>query len=260
MGFIPGGRNDPDPEPNPDTPPDSADPTGICPRCGRNSNFRAITEPIPITAGNTVGILPDGTQEPEVLERVSVFYCMGCGEGTVVVEEEWIGQLPVRASGRRSGGRIRYHGIHWWPPVAVAGIGEAVPAAIRECFSEGLRCLSSNAPRGAAVMFRRTLEAVVRDKGSAIAVKAMEDGVLADGLRVMAAEHSITPALAEWAKELRLAGNVGGHYDPMDDVTPDEADGLSKLLRQLLIYLYEVGAQIKRARQSGSLGSGTTQA
>ncbi len=247
MGFFPRNRNDPDPEPNPDTPPDSADPTGICPRCGRNSNFKGIAPPIPLKFGTTVAILPDGSHDPEVSERVSGFLCMGCGQGTAVVEEEWIGQQPVHAGGRRSG-TIRYRGIHWWPPVAVAGITEAVPDSIRECFSEGLRCLSANAPRGAAVMFRRTLEAIVRDKGSRAAVKAMEDKNLASGLRVMADEHAITPDLAEWTKSLRLAANVGAHYDPIENVTPEEAEELSKLLRHVLIYLYEVGAQVKRAR------------
>lgn len=34
--------------PNPDTPPDSWDPTGVCPRCGRTSNFRSLAS-LPVT-------------------------------------------------------------------------------------------------------------------------------------------------------------------------------------------------------------------
>jgi len=101
-------------------------------------------------------------------------------------------------------------------------------------------------------MFRRTLEAIVRDKGSAAAVAAMEKKDLASGLQVMANEHTITGDLAEWAKEIRLAGNVGGHFDPIGDVDVAEAEDLSKLLRSLLVYLYEVGAQIKRGRAAAS--------
>jgi hypothetical protein len=33
---------------NPDTPPDSWDPAGICPRCGRASNFRSLGS-VPVT-------------------------------------------------------------------------------------------------------------------------------------------------------------------------------------------------------------------
>jgi len=93
--------------------------------------------------------------------------------------------------------------------------------------------------------------AIVRDRGGANAIAAIDarDGSLAKPLTVMSTEHTITPDLSEWAKELRLAGNVGGHFDPMDDVTIEEADSLSKLLRHLLTYLYEVAGQIRRARR-----------
>jgi len=98
-------------------------------------------------------------------------------------------------------------------------------------------------------MFRRSLEAIIREKGSPAAVKALEDVNLAKGLRVMADEKALDPSLADWAKELRLAGNAGGHYDPMNDVTPDEAEVASKLLRSILTYLYEMPAKLRRARQ-----------
>lgn len=98
-------------------------------------------------------------------------------------------------------------------------------------------------------MFRRSLEAIIRDRGSAAAVKALDDGNLAAGLRVMADEKDLDPTLAEWAKEIRLAGNVGGHFDPMDDVQPEEAEDLGKLLRSVLTYLYEMPARLKRSRK-----------
>lgn len=101
-------------------------------------------------------------------------------------------------------------------------------------------------------MFRRTLEAIVREKGSAAAVAAIDKKNVASGLQVMADENTVTADLAEWAREIRLAANVGAHFDPMDNVTADEAENLSKLLRDLLIYLYEVGAQVRRARAPAS--------
>jgi uncharacterized protein DUF4145 len=230
----------------PDTPPDTADPTGICPRCSRSSNFKGVVPPIPLFFTGTQIGRPDHTVELEAAERVSGLLCLGCGQATAVVEEMWVGQRPWR-EGARTGGKIRWRGIHWWPPLAIAGITDAVPQPIRSCFEEGLRCLSPGAPRAAAVMFGRTLEAIVRDKGSEAAVTAMKKN-LAAGPQVMADEHTITADLAEWAKEIRLARNAGGHFDPMDDVSTAEAENLSKLLRHLLVYLYEVGARIRRAK------------
>ncbi len=254
MPFFPRNLVDPDPVPNPDTPPDTADPTGICPRCGRNSNFKGMAPPIPLSFTGMELEGPGGT-ELDPAERVSGLLCLGCGMATAVIEEKWVGQHPWR-EGIRTGGVIRWRGIHWWPPAAIAGITDAVPERIRACFEEGLKCLSAGAPRGAAVMFRRTVEAIVRENGSVAAVEAMEKKNLAAGLKVMATEHTITADLAEWAREIRLAGNAGGHFDPIDDVDMAEAEDISKLLRSLLIYLYEVGAQIRRAR--GAISSQTS--
>lgn len=254
MSFFPRRPDDPDPEPNPDTPPDSADSTGICPRCGRNSNFRGVSAPIPLTFTGLQVVNRDGTTERDPAERVNALFCMGCGQGTAVIEEKWVG----RREGIGGGGTIRWRGIHWWPPVAIAGITGAVPLRIRSCLEEGLKCLSAGAPRGAAVMFRRTLEAIVREKGSSAAVTAMEKKNLAAGLQVMADEHTTTADLSEWAKEIRLAANVGAHLDPIDDVSTPEAENLSKLLRHLLVYLYEVGAQIRRAKGAVSSQASST--
>jgi len=234
--------------PNPDTSPDSSDPSGPCPRCGRVSNFRVIGS-IPVTfEEGTYTLLPDGSSERIFYEQVSALLCMGCGQATVVVEEQYMDDRP-RREGIKSGGTVNYRGMHWWPLATGAGLDPAIPAPIRECFQEGLRCQAAQAPRGAAVMFRRSLEAIIRDRGSSAAVKALDDVNLAAGLRVMADEKDLDPTLAEWAKEIRLAGNVGGHFDPMNDVRPEEAEDLGKVLRSVLIYLYEMPARLKRSRK-----------
>lgn len=236
--------------PNPDTPPDSWDPTGVCPRCGRTSNFRSLGS-LPVTFDPHIAAVGrDGTRDPLVLEQVSALQCAGCGQAVVVVEEEWVGEY--RARERQGGGTVSYRGIHWWPLPAVANLDASIPPEVVGGFTEGMRCLSARAPRAAVVMFRRTLEAVVRASGSATAVRALEDRNLATALAVMATEHTLDPSLAQWAKELRLVGNVGGHLDPLDDVDMDEADEMSRLARGMFTYLYEMPAKLARSRASGS--------
>jgi Domain of unknown function (DUF4145) len=66
----------------------------------------------------------------------------------------------------------------------------------------------------------------------------------------MADEGALDRNLAEWAKEIRLVANVGAHFDSVDDVSPEEAENLSRLLRELLRYLYEMPARIGRSRAS----------
>jgi hypothetical protein len=96
-------------------------------------------------------------------------------------------------------------------------------------------------------MLRRTLETVVHDKGSEAAQKALERN-LAKALEIMADEHVLTAALAELATEIRLVGNAGAHFDPLDDVTKEEAEDLQHLTRRLLEYVYEMPARIRRSR------------
>jgi hypothetical protein len=185
------------------------------------------------------------------MERVSSLVCTGCGQAVVAVEEQWVGDHPYRE--KQTGGVAHFRGIHWWPSLSIAGLDDAIPQQVRDAYIEGAKCIGIQAPRAAAVMFRRTLEAVVRDKGSAQAIAALDDpkhGSLAAALRVMANEATLHPTLAEWAKEIRLGGNAGGHFDPIDDVTIEEAESLSRFVRELFDYLYEMPAKLRRARQS----------
>ena len=85
------------------------------------------------------------------------------------------------------------------PLVAVTGdtdLDPAIPSAIREVFSEGLQALGARAPRAAAVMFRRTLEAIVEDRGSPAAKEALKKN-LAAGLKQMVVDGSLDSSLGE---------------------------------------------------------------
>ena len=96
-------------------------------------------------------------------------------------------------------------------------------------------------------MLRRTLEAIVREQGSEAAIKMLDDN-LASALKQMGKDGTLHPSLASWADEIRLTGNAGGHFDPLDNVTEEEAKDLSTLVRKTLNVIYEVPAQLRRAR------------
>jgi uncharacterized protein DUF4145 len=240
-----GERGEDVPKSNPDTPPDSYDPAGVCPRCGRASNFQVLGS-LPVSFGGSYIQTHEGGMIPDAIDRVSSLRCSGCGQATVVIEEEWIGDQPSRA-GRR-GGTITWRGVHWWPPPGSANLDDAIPEGLRDSYAEAMRALSARAPRAAAVMLRRTVEGIVMESGSTEAQKALGRN-LAAGLRVMADEHGLDANLAQWAAEVRLTANIGAHYDPLEDVSDGEATDLARLTRQLLHYLYEMPAQLKRARQ-----------
>src|SRR3989304_6229004 len=115
--------------------------------------------------------------------------CSGCRQATAVVEEQWVGDSPAR-EGMKGGGTVTYRGVFWWPPPASTDLDKAIPAELRDCYAEGMRAVAAQAPRAAVAMLRRTVEALVRNRGSENAQKALETN-LARALRVMADEHTL---------------------------------------------------------------------
>jgi hypothetical protein len=247
-----GERGEDVPVSNPDTPPDSSDLSGICPRCARASNFRLLGS-LPVSFGGAFIQTREGETIPDAIDRVSSLLCCGCGQATVVIEEEWIGDQPARAGGRHSG-HITWRGIHWWPPPGTTDLDEAIPEGLRESYAEAMRALSARAPRAAAVTLRRTIEGIVKESGSEAAQQAVKTN-LAAGLQMMADEGVLDRSLAQWAREIRFGGNAGGHYDLVADVNHDEAEDLARLTRQVLHYIYELPARLRRAREQPATGA-----
>lgn len=231
---------------NPDSPPDSTDPAGPCPRCGRVSNF-SVEGTAPVTFGGGYSVTYEGRQERIDVQRASILECSGCRARIVVIEDKYVDDR--RAVDGHAGGTINYRGVWWWPPPGVADLDAAVPHDIADAYQEGVRAMWAQAPRAAVVMFRRTLEAIVKTTGSETAKSAAKTN-LAAGLKVMADEGTLDRSLAEWATEIRTVGNAGGHFDPADDVERDEAENLSRLLREVLRFLYEMPARIRRTKGS----------
>lgn len=231
-----GDRGEPLPEPNEGLP-DSYRPAGICPRCGKQSSFEVVGS-LPVTFGDSCMVGPVGITEKESLDRVSSLICRHCNQGTIVVEEQWVGDTPVRE--QRTGGVVTYRGVHWWP-LPQSSVSPDVPAQVGQALAEATMALAANCPRASAVMARRTLEAITVEQGETT-------GTLAERLGNLADRSVLHPTLAEWAKEIRLIGNVGAHFDPIDTVTRDDAQKLLSFVQELLRHLYELPAELNRKR------------
>lgn len=221
-----GSRGEPLPEPNNDLP-DSNRPSGLCPRCGKQSSF-AIAGSIPVTFDGGYVRNHDGSSERTLTDQASSLVCRHCGQAVVVIEEQWIGDHRA-AEGIGQGGTVSWRGINWWP-LPESELPSDVPEVIRGVFAEAAKCMYAGCPRASAVMARRALEAITVDKGEA-------SGTLATRLAALASRNVLQPDLAEWAKEVRLVGNAGAHFDPVSDVSKDDATQLLRFVRELLKYL-----------------------
>jgi len=221
--------------------PDSTHPYGLCSRCQKQSSFDVIG-PQPVTFDPDQIIV--GRGEPGVrvhVDQVSILHCRNCMQGVLVVEEQCVAERSWR-EGRSGGGAITWRGIHSWP-TPDAETSPDVPQQIGEAFQEAVRALHANCPRASVVMARRTLEAITVEKGQTT-------GVLADRLKNMANAGILQPTLADWAKEIRLVGNTGAHFDPINPASKADAQQLISFVRELLRYLYELPAELARRRST----------
>jgi Domain of unknown function (DUF4145) len=229
---------------------------GTCPRCHHKSTFEHRGY-FAVSYDHDDLQYAGGTFEPLVLDRVSELVCRGCHQGIAVVEEHLMEGRPIRDLAKEDRKYdpskpppTSWRGFHWWPTPGAADLADVIPAELRDAYSEGMRSLGVNAPRSAVVMFRRTVEGIVRDKGGAKAVEQLDNRDLAGALRIMAKERELDPALADWAQEVRLIARTGAHFDPMEDVTPEQAGDLGRLIREMFRSLYETPAVYERLRES----------
>lgn len=233
---VKGKRNEDLPIPNEGLP-DSYRPSGLCPRCGKQSSFEIIGS-LPVTFDGGIAYKPDGRTEITYSDRVTSLVCRHCKQGTVVVEEEWVGEAPKGQGGR--GGIVTHRGVHWWP-LPQNSPSNDIPKEIAEVYSEAVTALMANCPRASAVMSRRTLEAITESLGEA-------NGTLAQRLAALSAKGVLLPTLSEWAKEVRLIGNNGAHFDPIRTVSMEDAKQLVDFMGELLKYLFELPAELNRRR------------
>lgn len=212
--------------------PDSADPTGPCPRCGIVAHFQQIGQAALSFRQNV--ILADGRRLPQ--ERVSIFMCSACGRGIVVIEDEYVGGVRHGNSGEST-----WRGFFWWPTPDSGAMPAEVPTEVADAYREGQRCLSAGAPNGAVAMFRSALTWIVKTSGSPI---AQAKGDLKDKIRQMVADGGLASTLGDWADHIRLYGNAGVHPDLFGDVSIDEARDVAGLTATLIELIYITPAKI----------------
>lgn len=219
--------------------PDSYRPNGLCPRCGKQSSFEIIGE-LPVTfSGGFVYSSGNGKAYPSYSDKATCMVCRHCKQGVVVIEEEWIDEQPSRL-GFGKGGTISFRGVHWWP-LPQSKLSDDIPKGIADIFTEAVTTYYAKAPRATAVMLRRTVEAITVHL-------SCNEGTLAQRLKNLAEKNILQPSLAEWAKEIRLIGNQGAHFDPANEVTMEDATQLLNFVQELMKYLFELPAELQRRR------------
>jgi hypothetical protein len=218
-----------------DGPPDSHRPSGLCPRCDKQSSFEVLGS-LPVTFDG--GVMQPAIGDPYRTydERATGFLCRHCNQGFVVVESEWRGGT-LKRDHPNNYGEVTWRGHHWWP-VPGTILHDSVPVSVRSAFDEACKCLASDCPRAGAAMARCALEGIVVDQGET-------KGLLVARLKNLADRGKLLSTLADWSKEVRLIGNDAVH-DLTADVSMEDARQLVDFIRELTKYLYVLPDELKK--------------
>jgi len=217
--------------------PDSTTPEGTCPRCGFKSSFVVLGQ-LPLTF-HPQWMLAEKTGEEILIpvEQAASLQCRHCKQCLIVVEEQLHNGFRWTERGT---GTITWRGVFWWPlPGEI--LNADVPEPIKSCFAEAKRANAAGCHRASAAMARRALEALCEERGQT-------QGRLVDRLKALAAAGVLPPPLDDWAKEVRLVGNSGVHFDPIKSVSVEDSAALLTFLRELLRHVYELPAELARRR------------
>ncbi|MCH7698094.1 MAG: DUF4145 domain-containing protein [Chloroflexi bacterium] len=132
-------------------------------------------------------------------------------------------------------------------PEVEQGPQDELPSDVAVAFGQALGALNAKAWDAVVLMCGRAL-------GEATMTLGATDGSLFGRIEALAADHQITPALAEWAHESRLARNLGAHGDQEEADEKkwnDETDAreIVEFCRWFFRYVYVLPAQLALRRE-----------
>jgi len=221
--------------------PTTSNPQGLCPRCNKQSSFDLIGE-LPATFGTTNRISEIIENKRDYYDKVSSLVCRNCDQPTIVIEERLIGSS--KDPSEITGGSITWNGIFWWPFPNMEN-SPSVPENVSSTLNEAKITYSTKCFRSSAVMSRRTLEGIAFDKGET-------QGTLAKRLNELADKGILNSSLSDWAKEVRLIGNSGAHFDPINDVSEEDSNQIIIFIEELIKYLYIMPAELEKRRNKAT--------
>jgi len=130
-----------------------------------------------------------------------------------------------------------------FPPELVGYDETDLPAEVRDCLKEAILCHAQGCFRAAAIMVRRSLEAMCEERGA-------KGSSLEKKIESLKGQIVISQDLIEGAHELRFLGNDAAHVEAkaFTTVGKEEVEAALDLAKELLRATYQTAALVKRLR------------
>lgn len=153
-------------------------------------------------------------------------------------------QMPHRLL-QESGDLRRLSGVHIhdgpWPTRTAVLAPLHTPDLVAQAWVQAEKSRRAQLWDAACAMYRRCMEIALKEFAPEVQAWKLEKRI-----DKLASENRITPALKDWAHELRLDGNEALHAQA--PATQELAEQMHGLCNFLLIYLYTLPEQVRQAR------------
>lgn len=117
-----------------------------------------------------------------------------------------------------------------WPTAAAPNAPKHLPDNIRSFYLQGLNSLGRGSYDAAGTMFRKSLDVALKR------IYPEGRGTLQKRINTLPPELGITPAMKEWAHEIRDLGNDAAHEE--EPFTEAEAKALHVFAEMFLTYAF----------------------
>ncbi len=130
-----------------------------------------------------------------------------------------------------------------YPPIRLDFDAENIPERIKKTFEEALSCHAADSYVASAIMVRRTLEEICKDKG------ASGDN-LKDKITDLKSKIVLPQELLKAMDEIRLLGNDAAHIEAKtyDKISSNELEVAISLTKEIMKSLYQYTALLEKIR------------
>jgi hypothetical protein len=164
---------------------------------------------------------------------IMLFQCQVCWEGIIAkfqaphqqVFHQW---LQGQSTPHTNMGQISL--IRYWPAQVETKAPDHVPDNVTSFYLQGMDNVARKNYDAAGTMFRKSLDTALKH------LDPSGKGTLQHRIDNLPATVAITPAMKEWAHEIRELGNDAAHEE--DPFTEDEATTLKNFTELFLTYTF----------------------
>jgi Domain of unknown function (DUF4145) len=213
-----------------------------CPHCSTHGHHRLVMKCESVSLQRDVTLVSTTSGNPPIrslAEFINVHYvfrCSKCRLDTYFLRYEDAGISPTGLKTYEDSFReVHQSKVVHQHPLFIGVVHESVPESVAGAANESEKCLAVGAYNACAVMYRRAIQSLCKERGA-------KGRTLNDQLLYLRDNHLITPSIYEWADDLRDIGNQGAHPDDPDPVIADvseyDAEYGVKFLREIIEYVY----------------------